>query len=226
MSARSRRTLRPGTQLQEKDLAEKYGVSKSPIRDALLRLQEQHLIEVLPRKGYRVTPIKMNEIGEMYEMRSILECSCVRRLIDEARTGVDALVVIDYYGFNGQLARDAHALAAAARGRDPLPRTVRFVTHTLKYNQMAWVTVDGLAQHWEMRLLAEGGMANHRVLQAGTLNGARTLGLDGQIGTLEAGKLADLVVLDRDYMTVPLDDILNIKPVMTMTGGKIVYEAK
>ena len=76
--------LRPGTQLQEKELAEKYGVSKSPVRDALLRLQEQHLIEVLPRKGYRVTPISMAEIGEMYEMRSILECSCVRRLIDHA----------------------------------------------------------------------------------------------------------------------------------------------
>jgi DNA-binding GntR family transcriptional regulator len=76
--------LRPGTQLQEKDLAEKYGVSKSPIRDALLRLQEQHLIEVLPRKGYRVTPISMTAIREMYEMRSILECSCVRRLIDHA----------------------------------------------------------------------------------------------------------------------------------------------
>ena len=76
--------LRPGTQLQEKDLAEKYGVSKSPVRDALLRLQEQHLIEVLPRKGYRVTPISMNEIGEMYEMRSLLECSCVRRLIEHA----------------------------------------------------------------------------------------------------------------------------------------------
>lgn len=76
--------LRPGTQLQEKDLAEKYGVSKSPIRDALLRLQEQHLIEVLPRKGYRVTPISMTAIGEMYEMRAILECSCVRRLIEHA----------------------------------------------------------------------------------------------------------------------------------------------
>jgi DNA-binding GntR family transcriptional regulator len=77
-------TLRPGTRLQEKDLAEKYGVSKSPIRDALLRLQEQHLIEVLPRKGYRVTPISMTAIREMYEMRSILECSCVRRLIEQA----------------------------------------------------------------------------------------------------------------------------------------------
>ncbi len=87
--------LRPGTRLQEKDLAEKYGVSKSPIRDALLRLQEQHLIEVLPRKGYRVTPVSVNEIGEMYEMRSILECSCVRRLIDQAGDAeLDALEAV------------------------------------------------------------------------------------------------------------------------------------
>jgi hypothetical protein len=39
--------------------------------------------------------------------------------------------------------------AAAARGRDPLPSTVRFVTHTLRYNRMAWVVVDALQQHWE-----------------------------------------------------------------------------
>ena len=39
--------------------------------------------------------------------------------------------------------------ALAARGRDPLPSTVRFVTHSLRYNQMAWVTVDALAEHWE-----------------------------------------------------------------------------
>lgn len=39
--------------------------------------------------------------------------------------------------------------AAVARGRDPLPRTVRFVTHTLRYNRMAWVKVDGMEQHWE-----------------------------------------------------------------------------
>lgn len=39
--------------------------------------------------------------------------------------------------------------ALAARGRDPLPKTVRFVTHSLRYNNMAWVTVDALAEHWE-----------------------------------------------------------------------------
>jgi len=39
------------------------------------------------------------------------------------------------------------------------------------------------------------------------------------------GKLADLVVLDRDYPTVPSDQIKDVKPVMTMVGGKIVYDA-
>ena len=41
--------LKPGAQVQERDLAERYQVSKSPIRDALLRLEAQHLIEVMPR---------------------------------------------------------------------------------------------------------------------------------------------------------------------------------
>lgn len=76
--------LRPGTQLQERDLADRYEVSKSPIRDALLRLQEQNLIEVLPRKGYRVRPVSVADAREMYEMRSILERSCVARMIESA----------------------------------------------------------------------------------------------------------------------------------------------
>ena len=47
----------------------------------------------------------------------------------------------------------------------------------------------------------------------------------GNLGSIQAGKLADLVVLDRDYLTVPADQIRNIKPVMTMMGGRIVYDA-
>lgn len=43
------------------------------------------------------------------------------------------------------------------------------------------------------------------------------------LGSLEAGKYADLVVLDQDYMTVPVSEIMNIKPVLTMVGGRVVY---
>ena len=47
---------------------------------------------------------------------------------------------------------------------------------------------------------------------------------EDNLGSIQAGKLADLVVLDRDYLTVPADQIKDIKPVMTVVGGKVVYE--
>ena len=48
---------------------------------------------------------------------------------------------------------------------------------------------------------------------------------ENERGSLERGKLADLAVLDRDYLTVPVDDILSIQSQLTMVGGKIVYAA-
>jgi hypothetical protein len=78
--------------------------------------------------------------------------------------------------------------------------------------------VTGIAQHWEMWLLSEGGMSNMHVLRASTLNGAKTLGLDEQIGSLHVGKLADLIVLDKN----PLEDIHNTNTVRyTMMNGRL-----
>lgn len=48
---------------------------------------------------------------------------------------------------------------------------------------------------------------------------------ENNLGSIQPGKLADLLVLDRDYLTVSADQIKDIKPVMTMVGGRIVYEA-
>lgn len=78
--------------------------------------------------------------------------------------------------------------------------------------------VPGLSLHWEMWLLSQGGMSNHRVLRTATLNGARTLALDSQIGSLQPGKLADLIVLDGN----PLEDIHNTNSVRyTMLNGRL-----
>ncbi|MCH8137124.1 MAG: amidohydrolase family protein, partial [Proteobacteria bacterium] len=62
-------------------------------------------------------------------------------------------------------------------------------------------------------------------LVAHTRSNAYLLFKENDIGTLEVGKLADLVVLDRDYMSVPVDDIFNIQPLMTMVGGRVVFQA-
>ncbi|MGH9145656.1 MAG: amidohydrolase [Vicinamibacterales bacterium] len=48
---------------------------------------------------------------------------------------------------------------------------------------------------------------------------------ENNLGSIQPGKLADLVALDRDYLTVPADQIKDIQPVMTMVGGRIVYDA-
>ncbi len=79
--------------------------------------------------------------------------------------------------------------------------------------------VIGLALHWEMWLLAQGGMSNMSVLRSATLNGARTHGLEKQLGSLEPGKLADIIVLDKN----PLEDIQNSNSVRyTMVNGRLV----
>jgi Tol biopolymer transport system component len=81
--------------------------------------------------------------------------------------------------------------------------------------------IQGLGMHWEMWLLAEGGIANRDVLRMATLNGAQTLGLDGHLGSLEVGKLADLIILDKN----PLEDIRNTNSVRyTIINGRL-YDA-
>jgi len=48
---------------------------------------------------------------------------------------------------------------------------------------------------------------------------------ENNLGSIQAGKLADMVVLDRDYLTVPADQIKDIKSVLTIVGGRVVYDA-
>lgn len=68
-------------------------------------------------------------------------------------------------------------------------------------------------------------ISREEALIAHTRSNAWFLFQEGNIGSLTAGRYADLLVLDRDYLTVPQDEIKAIKPLVTMVGGKIVYEA-
>jgi len=68
-------------------------------------------------------------------------------------------------------------------------------------------------------------ITRQEALIAHTRANAPFLFQDGNLGSLAVGKYADLLVLDRDYLRVPADQIKDVKPVMTMVGGKAVYEA-
>jgi Tol biopolymer transport system component/imidazolonepropionase-like amidohydrolase len=77
---------------------------------------------------------------------------------------------------------------------------------------------EGLAAHWELWMFVQGGMTAHEALHAGTLAGARYLGLDGDIGSLEPGKLADLAIIEGN----PLKDIrVSDRVRYTMVGGRL-----
>ena len=74
--------LAPGDEMREQDLAERYEVSRQPVRDALLRLQREHLVTVQPRQGYRVTPISLSDARDLLRFRLALEPACVNGAIE------------------------------------------------------------------------------------------------------------------------------------------------
>ncbi|GAB5554506.1 MAG: amidohydrolase family protein [Saprospiraceae bacterium] len=80
--------------------------------------------------------------------------------------------------------------------------------------------MQGIQNHWEMWLLAQGGMGNHNILKAATINGAKTLGLTNDLGSIEIGKLADMIVLNKN----PLENIKNAINIQYVIKDGVVYE--
>ncbi len=88
----------------------------------------------------------------------------------------------------------------------------------VKVNMGAHGQIQGIGVHWEIWMMQQGGMSNHQALQTATINPAVSLGFDKYIGSLEPGKLADLLVLDKD----PLTDIRNSESIRyTMINGRL-----
>ena len=95
------------------------------------------------------------------------------------------------------------------------------VAHYQPFITLGWV-VSGKSINGET--VIEDPVTREEALIAHTRSNAYLMWKEDDLGTLEAGKLADLVVLDRDYMTIEADDIFNIKPLLTMVGGRVVFE--
>ena len=82
--------------------------------------------------------------------------------------------------------------------------------------------LQGLGAHWELWALAgPGAMSPHEALRAATLDGAKYLGMDADLGSIEVGKLADFVVLERD----PLAEIENSDSIRQVVKGGVLYDA-
>jgi GntR family transcriptional regulator, rspAB operon transcriptional repressor len=118
--------LAPGAELREAELAERFSVSKSPVRDALSRLVQEGLVMVMPRQGYRVAPISVKDVRDMFEYRAVLESAGTRiaaeNAADEALRSLDAFRSFEpaahpegFIGYNRAFHHAVSALCGNAR---------------------------------------------------------------------------------------------------------------
>ena len=74
--------LSPGSDIDERAVAAKLGISRTPVREAVLRLQGEGFVQVRPRRGIRVLPIAVEDMREIYEILTALETLAVERLAE------------------------------------------------------------------------------------------------------------------------------------------------
>jgi GntR family transcriptional regulator, rspAB operon transcriptional repressor len=91
----------PGDALSEKDLAARYRSSRTPVREAAVRLQQDRLLRVVPNRGYFVTKISVQDLTELYEYRGAVECAsaelaAVKGQNPELMTRLEQLAHTDY----------------------------------------------------------------------------------------------------------------------------------
>lgn len=108
-------TIPPGTRLIQTKVAEQFGVSRLPVRDAFAMLMKSELAVALPRKGIMVRPIHTKDVQDLFEVRRIVETAAIRKSapaltsqdLAQARALIAAQAAIDpTVDFTGLLAAD------------------------------------------------------------------------------------------------------------------------
>ena len=137
--------LVPGDRFTETEISERLGVSRTPVRQALFRLQQEGFVEVLFRSGWRVLPFDFDQFEQLYDLRMVLETTAVHRLcegaakIDHGKLGTLAAV---WLAPAEQRSTDAaevaqwdeafHCALVAAAGNAEMARVHRDVTDRIR----------------------------------------------------------------------------------------------
>lgn len=124
-------TLKPGAELSEAELAARFKVSKTPVREALAALRLDGLIKTFPRRGYQVAPVTFGDINSLFDVRTIIEIGAAelaaKRISDQDLVELDRLAEVSYdpktektlsYFVNAN--REFHLAIARASGNERL----------------------------------------------------------------------------------------------------------
>ncbi len=79
--------LEPGAKISENEIATLLGLSRTPVREALIELSKVNIVEIYPQKGSNIALIDFTQVEEAYFMRSVLECAAVELCCDVAKEG-------------------------------------------------------------------------------------------------------------------------------------------
>jgi DNA-binding GntR family transcriptional regulator len=135
----------PGDRFTENEISERLGVSRTPVRQALFRMQQEGYVEVLFRSGWRVLPFDFDQFEQLYDLRMVLETTAAHRLCETDRhidhAMLEALVAI-WLVPSAQRSTDAtqvaqwdeefHCSLVAAAGNTEMARVHRDVTDRIR----------------------------------------------------------------------------------------------
>jgi len=142
--------LPPGTDIEAAEVAARFKISKSPVRDALMYLERENLVITLPRQGYRVASISLSDVQDMFQLRAAMERAGMERIVhrasDEDLATLDRFRVFDaqawpggfvaynlaFHRYLSELAKNARMISQLADLMEQLERAVLVSLSNLK----------------------------------------------------------------------------------------------
>ncbi len=134
--------LMPGDRFSESELAQRVAVSRTPLRQALQRLEREGFLRVMPKIGWQVAPLDFDVFDELYDLRVLIECHSARQLATaEQRPGLAALAEVWLVPAAERLADSAtvglldeqfHAQLVAAGGNREMARVHHEITERIR----------------------------------------------------------------------------------------------
>jgi DNA-binding GntR family transcriptional regulator len=121
-------SLFPGDLLKERELADLYGVSKTPVREALSLLEQENLVKAIPRAGYMVTQLTLRDVQEVHQLRVTLESMAARlaaeNITDEELEELEAMTATSDPEEARLFNRQFHLVIARASGNSRLAKMI------------------------------------------------------------------------------------------------------
>lgn len=134
--------LMPGDRFSESELAQRVAVSRTPLRQALQRLEREGFLHVMPKIGWQVAPLDFDTFDQLYDLRVLIECHAAQQLAAaEPREGLRALADNWLVPAGereadaervGELDEQFHALLVAAAGNREMSRVHREITERIR----------------------------------------------------------------------------------------------